>query len=134
MWVRRLRLWSGLVIALFVTMHLLNHAFGVLSLEAMDEARPYLTAVWWNPVLVAALYASLAVHFILALLALYRRRSLRMPRAEALQLGAKVQRKSGAETMGAVPSAARLLCGQCLLLSTAMRWPPRWGRGERRAR
>jgi adenylate cyclase len=88
MWVRRLRLWSGLVIALFVTMHLLNHAFGVLSLEAMDEARPYLTAVWWNPVLVAALYASLAAHFGLALLSLYRRRSLRMPRAEALQLGA----------------------------------------------
>ena len=88
MWIRRFRLWSGLVIALFVTMHLLNHAFGLVSLEAMDAARPYLTALWWHPAMVTALYASLAAHFALALLALYRRRSLRMPVCEALQLGA----------------------------------------------
>ncbi|MGI9333315.1 MAG: adenylate/guanylate cyclase domain-containing protein [Gammaproteobacteria bacterium] len=88
MWVRRLRLWSDLVVASFVCMHLLNHAFGLISLEAMDAARPYLTAVWWHPALVTSLYVSLALHFTLALYALYRRRSLRMPGAEALQLGA----------------------------------------------
>ena len=88
MWVRRLRLWSGLVVALFVTMHLINHAFGLVSLEAMDAARPYLTAVWWHPALVTSLYVSLGLHFVLALLAVYRRRSLRMPFSEALQTGA----------------------------------------------
>jgi adenylate cyclase len=47
MWIRRLRLWSGLVVALFVSMHLLNHAFGLVSIEATDAARPYLSALWW---------------------------------------------------------------------------------------
>ena len=36
---RRLRLVTGLVIAAYVTGHFLNHALGVVSVEAMDTQR-----------------------------------------------------------------------------------------------
>ena len=36
---RRLRLWSGLLIAAYVVLHLANHAFGLISIEAMERAR-----------------------------------------------------------------------------------------------
>lgn len=87
MWWRRLRLWSGLIVALFVCMHFANHAFGIVSLAAMNDARPYLTALWWHPALLVALYGSLGIHVALALQAIFKRRSLRMPLAEALQIG-----------------------------------------------
>jgi hypothetical protein len=31
-----LRLWSGIVLALKVTQHLVNHAFGIVSIEAAE--------------------------------------------------------------------------------------------------
>ena len=34
--IRRLRLFSGLVMLAYVTMHFLNHAVGLISLEAME--------------------------------------------------------------------------------------------------
>ena len=35
-WLQRLRLWTGLVLVLFLTTHLLNHSLGNISLEAME--------------------------------------------------------------------------------------------------
>lgn len=83
---RRLRLWSGLVVAAFVIPHLINHVFGIASLGAMDEARRYLNALWRNPLGGTILYGAFLVHFVLGLVALYRRPHLRMARWEAVQL------------------------------------------------
>src|ERR671919_737559 len=47
---RLLRLSTGLVVAVFVVGHFLNHALGVASIEAMDRMRAALAA-WWRSTL-----------------------------------------------------------------------------------
>jgi adenylate cyclase len=83
---RRLRLATGLVIAAYVAGHFLNHALGIVSLEAMDGLRRLLAAWWRSPPGTVLLYGSLLTHFVLALVSLLRRRTLRMPGWEACQL------------------------------------------------
>ncbi len=83
---RKLRLWSGLLIAAYVVLHLANHALGLISIEAMERAREWMQAVWGTPVMLFLLYGSLVVHFALALSVLYRRSTLRMPAWEAAQI------------------------------------------------
>ena len=83
---RKLRLWSGLLIAAFVVLHLSNHALGLVSIDAMERAREWMQAFWGTPVMLGLLYGSFAVHFWLALVSLYRRTTLRMPAWEATQL------------------------------------------------
>lgn len=85
--IRRLRLVSGSVLFAFVSCHFLNHALGLISLAAMERGLPYFQAVWLAPGRVWVLYTAFAVHFLLALWAIYnRRRLLHMPLAEAVQL------------------------------------------------
>jgi adenylate cyclase len=83
---RLLRLVTGLVIASFVVGHFLNHALGVVSIDAMDRLRVMLSAWWRSPPGGIVLYGSLLTHFALALISLYRRTTLRMPFWEAAQL------------------------------------------------
>ena len=83
---RHLRLVTGLVIAAYVAGHFLNHALGIVSLEAMDALRRVLAAWWRSPPGSVLLYGSLLTHFSLALVSLSRRRTLRMPAWEACQL------------------------------------------------
>lgn len=83
---RELRLASGLVLAAFLLTHFANHALGLISLEAMEAGRAWFNLVWRNPVGTVLLYGSALAHFILALAAIYRRRTLRMPAREAAQL------------------------------------------------
>jgi adenylate cyclase len=84
--VRRLRLATGLVLFAYVTTHLLNHAVGLISLDALEAARRVFVWIWRLPPMTLALYGSLLVHLGLAFVSLYRRRSLRMPPWEAAQL------------------------------------------------
>ena len=83
---RRLRLTTGLVLFAYVTTHLLNHALGLISLEAMEAGRRWFLAFWRSPLGSLVLYGSLLTHVALALGALYQRRTLRMPLWEAAQL------------------------------------------------
>src|SRR5260221_9130211 len=83
---RRLRLATGLVIAAYIAGHFLNHALGIVSLEAMDALRRALAAWWRSLPGTVLLYGSLITHFALALASLARRRTLRMPAWEACQL------------------------------------------------
>src|SRR3954469_24159330 len=46
--IQRLRLFSGLVMLAYVTMHLLNHAVGLISLEAMENVLWYIFRIWTN--------------------------------------------------------------------------------------
>ena len=66
--------------------HLSNHALGLISVEAAEAGRWWFVALWRNPLGTLVLYGALLTHPILGLVALYRRRTLRMPIAEALQL------------------------------------------------
>ena len=86
-WINRLRLASGLVLMAFLVSHLINHALGLISWQAMEAGREVFLAVWRNPVGTTLLVAGLVVHFVLVFYSLYRRRTLRgLRRTEIVQL------------------------------------------------
>jgi adenylate cyclase len=84
--VRSLRLATGLILFAYATSHFLNHAFGIFSIEAWRRASTFLLMPWQSYVGLFVLYGSFLIHALLGLYALYRRRQLRIPAAEAWQL------------------------------------------------
>jgi adenylate cyclase len=84
--IRQLRLSSGLVMLAYVTMHLVNHAVGLISLEAMEDVLWYIFRIWSNRPAQVLLYGSFLVHYGLALWALWQRRSLRLHVSELSQI------------------------------------------------
>src|SRR6516165_1047608 len=77
---------TGLIIGLYVTMHLSNHALGLISVEAQETVRPWVMALWHSPPGQVLLYGSLISHATVALLILFRRRHYYMPPWEAIQI------------------------------------------------
>src|SRR5947209_4016177 len=84
--IRRLRLASGLVMLAYVTMHLANHALGLVSLDAMERTLRWVVAIWSQYPMLTLLYGAFFVHYGLALSALWQRRTLRLRPSELLQL------------------------------------------------
>jgi adenylate cyclase len=84
--IRRLRLASGLVMFAYVTTHFVNHSLGLISVQVMDRALERIYEYWSSPLGGVILYGAFAIHYSLALWALWLRRSLKMPFAEAAQL------------------------------------------------
>jgi adenylate cyclase len=82
----RLRLASGLVLMAFACTHLFNHTLGIHSLDAMEAGGRIFTAVWRTAPGTLLLYGAFAVHIVLAVHKLWRRRSLKMPPWEATQI------------------------------------------------
>ncbi len=83
---RRVRHVTGLILFSFATTHFLNHACGLLRLDAMEAVRHVLLWPWRTAIGQGLLYGSFAVHGGLGLYALYRRRHFRMPTGERWQL------------------------------------------------
>ena len=83
----RVHIVSGLVLALFIASHFINHALGIVSIELMERGRAGFNVVWRSIPGTVLLYSALLAHFLMALDALWRRRSLRMPVSEALKIG-----------------------------------------------
>ena len=81
----RLRLWSGLVLFAFVATHLINHAIGLWSLEAMTRVQHWRLVVTRSPPGFVLLAVALLAHSALALWKLARFRTLRLRRAEIWQ-------------------------------------------------
>ncbi len=84
--VNKARLYSGLILFTYVSIHLINHSLGLISVATMQAMMDRVENVWESIPGTVALYGALLLHISLALLALYRRRSLRMPAMEATQL------------------------------------------------
>jgi adenylate cyclase len=83
---RNLRLASGLVLFAYITLHLVNHALGLVSLDTAEAGLRLAVAVWQSPPGTVLLYGAAAVHFVLALWAVYERRTFRLPPAELLRI------------------------------------------------
>src|SRR5262245_50190158 len=86
MTVRRVRVACGLVLFTFVALHLAMHGLGILSFAAMQDATRVHDAVWHSLPGTVLLYGAFAIHFSLALWALYDRRSFRIGVGELLRL------------------------------------------------
>lgn len=86
-WLRRLRLVTGLVLMAFVTSHLSLLAVGIASLDKIDAWYPYLMEPWEGRTGEILLGFSALVHLVLGLQSIAARRSLAMSRTDAVQLG-----------------------------------------------
>lgn len=80
------RLGSGLALALFLVVHLSNHALGTISIDFQEAMRKVVSPVWRSAPGTLLLYGALFTHPALGLYALWRRRTLRMSAWEAAQL------------------------------------------------
>jgi adenylate cyclase len=78
----RLRLWSGLVLFTFALTHFLNHALGLLSLEAMIRVQDWRLAVTRSPPGSALLVVAALTHAGLALWKLAGLRNFRLRAGE----------------------------------------------------
>jgi adenylate cyclase len=83
---RRLRISTGLILASYIFIHLTNHSLGLISLEAMEVMRRFVTPFWRSWPGGVLLHGSIIIHSGLALMSLYRRTTLRMPAWELAQL------------------------------------------------
>ena len=64
----------------YLTTHFLNHALGLISLDAMQAGREWFVLLWRSPLgHRSRSTARFIVHLLLGLWSLYRRRTLRMP-------------------------------------------------------
>jgi adenylate cyclase len=83
--VAKLRLYSGLVLLVFVIGHLTNNVLGLHSFAAMDAASVWTTHPWRTEVGVVLLVGAFLTHFFLVTGSLYRRQTLKMKSWEATQ-------------------------------------------------
>jgi len=83
---RDLRFASGLVLFTYITLHLACHALGLVSLDAAERALDTTVRVWQSLPGTALLYGAAFIHIGLALLAVFERRTLRMPPLQALRI------------------------------------------------
>ena len=83
---QRLRLVTGLILFTFVATHFLNHALGLVSLDAMEAMQGWRKAVTrsWPGTII--LLSAFAIHILLALYKLSLRLTWRLPFWEAAQI------------------------------------------------
>jgi adenylate cyclase len=72
--------------AAYVIPHVMNLGLGVLSFEAMDSFQEVYAPIWRSLPGTILLYGAFLVHFVLTLVALFRRSTMRMPTWEATQI------------------------------------------------
>ena len=85
-WERSFRLWAGVILLVFVTMHLINHAIGIFGIDAMEAVQVWRVAIWRTWAGSLLLYGAAIVHVVLAIKRIVERRTWRMPLQEALQI------------------------------------------------
>src|ERR1700722_16863850 len=83
---RQIRLATGLVLYLYVTLHFVNHALGNISVDAMESGLAIQKLIWQSLAGATILYVSLLTHMSLGFWALSERRRFRWTRLEATQL------------------------------------------------
>jgi len=74
----RIRLYSGLVLFVYVALHLANHMLGLVSVDAMNAGLPFTIAPWRTLPGTVLLAGAAVLHTATALVRLYQRRTLRM--------------------------------------------------------
>lgn len=83
---RSLRLWSGVVLFIYVTTHLLNHTLGLVSLGAMEQGAQLFRLLWYAPLGTVALALAFVLHVTLVFWSFFRRRSLKLAPGEWFQI------------------------------------------------
>jgi adenylate cyclase len=84
--VRQVRLACALVLFGYLLSHFLNHALGIISLQALADGVYYHTAFWQFPPVAIVFYTAAIIHGGLGVWALYQRRQFSWKAIEPLQL------------------------------------------------
>ncbi|HEV2152901.1 adenylate/guanylate cyclase domain-containing protein [Bradyrhizobium sp.] len=84
--VRQVRLVCGIILFSYVVSHLLNHALGNISVDAMEVGVYYHTAFWQFLPVAIVFYTAALTHMGLGIYALFQRRQFRWKTIEPLQL------------------------------------------------
>jgi adenylate cyclase len=77
---------SGLILFTYIAAHLINHALGLISLGTAEAGMEIAVEVWYSLPGTILLYGAFAVHFMMALFAVYERRTFRLPPLELLRI------------------------------------------------
>jgi len=77
---------TGLVLFLFISMHLFNASLGIVSIGAMDAASAYLIKPWTSTIGIGLLMTAALTYMSLALWTTVSRRSLNLPKWQWVQL------------------------------------------------
>ncbi len=86
LWLRKLRLITGLTLFYYVTTHLLNHSLGNISIPAMESGMVVQKFIWQGIIGTIVLYSALTAHYCLGLWAFYERRHFGWTKIEVAQL------------------------------------------------
>ncbi|MFL2822654.1 MAG: adenylate/guanylate cyclase domain-containing protein [Paracoccaceae bacterium] len=85
--IRKIRIFSGVVLFLYVIMHLSNHSLNIFSIELADNVREkYFAVIWQHPAGLVLLYLSLFAHLILGFSSVLRRKSFKMSFKDWVQI------------------------------------------------
>jgi adenylate cyclase len=85
---RRLQLGSGVVLLIYLFLHLVNHALGIWSLDLAGRGLALALRLWRSAPGTVALYGAASLHFALAVCTIYGRRHWTLPPAEWTRLWA----------------------------------------------
>ena len=84
--VQRLRLWSGVVLFLYVIGHFTNHALGLFSFNMMNLMLQYMSLTWGSLPGTIVLYSAFSVHILLGFQSILKIRTLKLPAWRWLQI------------------------------------------------
>lgn len=85
---RRLQLGSGVVLLIYLFLHLVNHALGIWSLDLAGYGLVLALRLWRSRLGTIALYGAASLHFSLAVATIYGRRHWTLPLTEWIRLWA----------------------------------------------
>ncbi len=84
--IHRWRLGSGVILFTYISLHMLNHALGLVSLAWAEAALDWAARLWQSIPGTLALYGAFAVHIALALRTIHQRRNWQLPPTEWFRL------------------------------------------------
>jgi adenylate cyclase len=85
---RNLQLASGVVLLTYLSLHLINHALGIWSLDLAEHGLTLAVRLWYGTPGTILLYGAAGVHFVMALRTIYERRHWTLPATEWIRLWA----------------------------------------------
>ncbi|PAJ79008.1 hypothetical protein CJO71_21585 [Burkholderia ubonensis] len=85
---RRLQLGSGILLWIYISVHLVNHALGIWSIDIAERGLTLAIGLWQSLPGTILLYGAAGLHFALAIRTIYSRRHWALPPAEWLRLWA----------------------------------------------
>lgn len=85
---RMLQLGSGIMLWLYISIHMVNHALGIWSIDVAERGLHLAIGLWQSLPGTILLYGAAGLHFALAIRTLYGRRHWALPPAEWLRLWA----------------------------------------------